>query len=459
MNLNFLISKYVDGDLTVEEDQLLRRLISENPMAKEAFDAATVLHFTMLEDSDSIAISNDFLSETEAKITSKFIEKEASIKAALKLENSKIQRNRATRFGSAVAALFLICTVPLGDLFVNIPFQLASNETIRSVNSQPENTEQLILHSKRNTHRNLIHLQQSTNRKSDASGSVMIAATIGNSSVYPSENAGIDNLTEVKEVGTPSPALENTLQNPSLSTFVQSSLFAMKSNGRIPASVSGTTFGSQAMTEQSSTQSDNTEIQVSTFISNNVATNHENTASATAISQSIAYSIGENNRIGLEIGYKGYNYQGGGTVLVPRGTPTVLSKSKILSMDSPDIGTPGDVSNPTAERASQSRTEGFDEKKVEYSMDKTMYWGAAFYEHTIFHKGDISVNGRIGAGGSNDGAMAFSRAFARYDVVKGVALTLGAEANTFMLRMPMLSGNQGEVTSSISLVYGMQIKF
>ncbi|MBK9246845.1 MAG: hypothetical protein IPM69_01715 [Ignavibacteria bacterium] len=53
MNHNLLISKYLDGELSFDEDNELRRLLSESSAIKEDFDSATMLHFMMKDDSES----------------------------------------------------------------------------------------------------------------------------------------------------------------------------------------------------------------------------------------------------------------------------------------------------------------------------------------------------------------------------------------------------------------------
>ncbi|MBS1536558.1 MAG: hypothetical protein JST20_02270 [Bacteroidetes bacterium] len=467
MNLNLLISKYVDGDLTIEEDQLLRCLLSEDSAAKEAFDAATALHLTMLEDEDSISIPNDFLLETEAFITMKFATDEAIAKALLRENNIKNFKNNLRKLSSVVVALLFIFTVPFSDLFLQRKSNFAEN-TQQIVDSQNEASLQSFHFSNSKSNRNG-QITRFSLRKQDVSASMnnrLLADKNVNIESNAVETISIETPFLTKDAPKPLPSVVLASRNAQYSTLdYNSGTFAQQFNSSGISQSNSTiyqtsTHADQPLnSEQTEIQAKNTEIQVNTFLSNKVANNRDNAISTTAISQSISYSLNEKSKVGVEIGYNGYSYRGGGIVLVPRGTSSVLSKSTILSMDGPESGIPGKDLNPIAEKASQSKAEGFEEKNVEYSIDKTMYWGAAFYEYMIFNKGNISVNGRIGAGGSNDGAMAFTRAFARYDVVKGVSLTVGAEANAFMVNMQTLPNDKESINSGISLVYGMQIKF
>lgn len=466
MNLNLLISKYVDGDLTIEEDQLLRCLLSEDSAAKEAFDTATALHLTMLEDDDSIGIPNDFLLETEAFITMKFATDEAIAKALLRENNIKNFKNNLRKLSSVVVALLFIFTVPFGDLFLHRKSNFAEN-TQQIVDSQNETTLQSFhfSNSKRNRNGQINRFSLKKQGESASINNKILADKIVNFESDAVESITIETSSITKDAQNPLPPIVLASRNAQYSTVDYGGTFAQQLNSSSVSKANTTISQTSTNTyepfnsEQTEIQAKNTEIQVNTFLSNKVANNRDNAISTTAISQSISYSLNEKSKVGVEIGYNGYSYRGGGIVLVPRGTSSVLSKSTILSMDGPESGIPGKDLNPISEKASQSKAEGFEEKNVEYSIDKTMYWGAAFFEYMIFNKGNISVNGRIGAGGSNDGAMAFTRAFARYDVVKGVALTVGAEANAFMVNMQTLPNDKGSVNSGISLVYGMQIKF
>lgn len=461
MNLNLLISKYVDGDLTVEEDQTLRRLLSEQPAAKEAFDMATVLHFSMLEDADSIVVPSDFLLETEAKITMKFAAQEAIVKAKLREQKIQAFKSNLTRLSSFVVALLLVCTVPFSDMFVGRKSIFASNVESKSSNSQVESLLPSSDREKRTRYSGRSKFV-STNRVLASVVSTGDVVVDNNETSAQMQSPVANNKVQANaNVTLPLPEIKIASQGGFTTPATSGNSFASKPNVFIPPTFSLTKNPTEpTIAEIAEAASEKTEIQVSTFVANNVTSSRENSVASMAVSQSIAYSLDENSRVGVEIGYKGYTYQGGGTYLASRaGTASVLSKSKILGADGPDAILPGDIPEASVVRASQSLASGFEEKKVEYSMDKTMYWGAAFYEYMVYSNGKISVNGRLGAGGSNDGGMAYTRAFARYDVVKGVALTLGAEANAFMVNSPMVQGKQSDVNSGVLLVYGMQIKF
>ncbi|MBK9246846.1 MAG: hypothetical protein IPM69_01720 [Ignavibacteria bacterium] len=61
-----------------------------------------------------------------------------------------------------------------------------------------------------------------------------------------------------------------------------------------------------------------TDVQVNTFVSTMISLPGDYTNTTSTFSQSIAYAIGNDNRVGHEVGYFGYSYNDGGTVLIPQ---------------------------------------------------------------------------------------------------------------------------------------------
>ena len=456
MNHNLLISKYLDGDLSHEEDNELRRLLSEDSLIKEEFDTATMLHFIMKEDAASVVPLPQFILETEEIILGKYAELPTMLDTPSRSIITKTTRN----FTSTVAVLLLLLVLPFGDTEFNFLPSFSNSEPDTQDYSNSV-TSRGISGSGRGIHHN--KTQYSYLKE-------------GNTKEYPStsfqasgENATInsiqhDAVSESLLVNSNTPQGEDSFNSLQINSTLERSKNQNESNAiqsvvQLPNSQSvnapKTTLEFQPlMSSLQSEQNKNQEIQVSTFVSTMISVQNNYTYTSASFSQSIAYSLNDDNSVGMEVGYFGYSYQDGGTVLVPKSNTSGLS-SKILGMDDPAPN----ANDAKVERSSSSLSAGFDEKKVEYSLEKKMYWGAAFYEHTILNSGNISFNGRIGVGGSNDGPMAFSRAFARYNIYSGIAITLGAEANAFMIHAPMMSGKEADVTSGVSLVYGMQIKF
>ncbi|MFN8358476.1 MAG: hypothetical protein U0264_01050 [Candidatus Kapaibacterium sp.] len=448
MNHNLLISKYLDGDLSVEEDNELRRLLSENSDIKEEFDAATMLHFMFKEDAESIQIPFELLAETEQVILNKYSE----LPTAQTLTPRHGAAGYARTVSSFLAVLILFSVLPFGDgVFPVSSIGLGITGAMEPQTSESGAQERRIGYSGHGIH----HDKSMGNKlvvssiRTTTSAGVQQDVSVSSGEPYgPSNETTNGALFADNKQGS----MENSQRDIQFPTLPQSTMAAVYQNPTITsASPSGLKTFLPTLISDQYKQSD---IQVNTFVSTMISL-PGNYSNATAnISQSIAYSLGSENRVGIEVGYFGYSYQDGGTVLVPKSS-SLRSTGTILGMDDPSPG----ANDFSAERTSSSLSNGFEEKKVAYSIDKNMYWGAAFYEHTLLNSDKLSLNGRIGVGGSNDGPMAFTRAYAKYNVFSDIAVTLGAEGSTFIVHAPLMTRKSVEATSGISLVYGMQIKF
>lgn len=448
MNHNLLISKYLDGDLSHDEDSELRRLLSEHSEIKEEFDAATMVHFLMKEDAASMEIPVELFDSTEKLISAKFEDLPSKVSQSGQSLATKKTRN----FSSAVAILLLLMVLPFSDeSFIYSSGNAESTETTQDVQLSPQST---LLPIRRPAGRG-IHHANSSSVSNRPQVSLTITAESQESANFSSAGNDSENSTESTVLGNASIAFANEAQSQTeqgTSTPAPQSR-TINSYTTVASSLPTPSFRS-LLPVLKSDGNNQTDIQVNTFVSTMITLpeNHSNTTAN--ISQSIAYSLGDNNRVGVEIGYFGYSYQDGGTFLVSKSTTSQLS-NKILGMDDPSPG----ANDASAERTSSSMTNSYEEKKVAYSIDKNMYWGAAFYEHTLLNTGNVSFNGRLGVGGSTDGPMAYTRAYAKYNVYSDIAFTLGAEASSFIVHAPLITGKTIDFTTGFSFVYGMQIKF
>ena len=88
-----------------------------------------------------------------------------------------------------------------------------------------------------------------------------------------------------------------------------------------------------------------------------------------------------------------------------------------------------------------------------------MIWGAVFYEQSIFNSSSLNLDGRIGIGTTSmESPLGYGRLFAKYQLFSGVYLTLGAEGRMSIFKFPKEFNNPDKLKSSVSLIYGFQIK-
>ena len=113
MNLNDLISDYIDGELDQKGDNLLRSLMSEDEKARSEFDDAVLVHMACKEDADAIDAPKELIRETEEKILMKFI---GAQPVSTDTVYKKVYRSKAVSV--FVVLFFLIGVARIHDLYV-----------------------------------------------------------------------------------------------------------------------------------------------------------------------------------------------------------------------------------------------------------------------------------------------------------------------------------------------------
>ncbi|MDQ1266487.1 MAG: hypothetical protein QG635_1639, partial [Bacteroidota bacterium] len=194
------------------------------------------------------------------------------------------------------------------------------------------------------------------------------------------------------------------------------------------------------------------DVLVSSFFGTNIVQSGSQDNRETAVntfSQSVAYSMNDNGRIGVEFGYTEYN-----TVNQVYVKKTANGSQQPESIaDNNEIGGLVEVLN---------RTEGSGSLiKVPQSIDRQnqAFWGSAFYELNLLRLSNLTMIGRLGIGGTDAGPLGYSRLFLKYDVLKIFSLTVGGDGRAFYIKVPTTGESENEVISSFSLIYGVQFKF
>lgn len=462
MNLESLISKYLDGELTPEEDSKLRDMLND-PDAKEMFEGALELHLAFKEDADGIETPKDVLVNTEDIVLMKILSEPPVIR------DRKVYSNKMQVFASlTIAFLFLMLfriddmsinytgfytensNTNINELPVNSNESLAvitediENESIAGISSEPEMQIASGQAGGRPSHSlitNSDNIVESTDE--DRSDLLAEAETNDETDVNNSEFSMRD--SEPDRLSDPgSPESENysdtnaefVVTDKSAMNMLEMRNMKHKSQADIIPKNSLDDFGSFMPTY-------NSEVQLSSFLGTDVLRSgikNNDDFIVSHFSQSIAYALDNNNRMGLEIGLTHYSYAENVVVDLPAGS--VKKSDDMIEV----IG--GSYSNGD-----------YIPSDLSFSRDKKLLWGAAFYEASIFNSNGFTLNGRIGAGGSADGPMGYSRLFAKYELLGGISLTLGGDARLFYANLQALNGEKKDFKSAASLIYGIQFKF
>jgi hypothetical protein len=468
MNLEELISKYIDGNLSDDEDRSLRLEVSQNPATKELFDDSINIHFAFKEEAQNIYPPDDLVSKTEDLILMKILASQPIIDERPAVGIPLFMRMRHTF--TLVSIILLIFVYNISDLSFLINsdnHQLSYLEqntnkasTVHSVTSvKPSRTGKGITDVKTLSIKNNVEL---TNQEyhnysiieSKVKGNESIIS-ISDSSAKSKEIIGTSDINSVdnNKTNIKDKDIARALNLPE-SPLVPNQYYYVQSNHpdfsqtitEKPVSnnfVRTDKFNLQAtMLPVIDYYNDNHEVLFSSFFGTDLLRKGNQASKNNSIShfsQSIAYDLASDVRFGVEIGYSEYMYEQSNQKTIINKTQKSGTKIESLNSD----GSEAVLSN----------------YPFTLNQNKQLLWGAAFYEHSLFNSSPFTINGRIGFGACSDGPVGYSKIFGRYEMIHGVSLTLGTDVRLFYARSADLYSDNAQLKGSVSLIYGLQIRF
>jgi hypothetical protein len=438
MNIDKLISKYLDGELTEHEDNELRNLISTDEEARDIFNSYIDIHLAAKEDAKSIVTPQDIKEETEDKVMM------AILKGNPTVAKSKSGLNIFNIFPkqlvSMVAVLLVISFVNISDLDKLID-GLPSFSKSDMVMSVPV-VESYDVVSDVNYNRN----------------STLAAATNNN------ENLDISNLENENQNDANNPQdidiiSEGNYKSEEISTIEQFDrslftdtdeeennqsyeVFEEQINGVISPVISSSVQGSNASNiefgeinnrirfDQNNLAVNN--IQLTTFTAQPFQLygfDDNANASMSSYSQAISITMNEKTKVGLEIGYSDISYLG-----------EMYTTTKVLDKYGRETGQ-------------------FFRVRSESDRDYALYWGQLFLQTELLKVDNFDMGVRLGFGMSEEGFNTNSKVIAGYEILDGIKLTAGTEFSYFTVSLPQLVNSYTDNFYSFSMVYGLQFSF
>ncbi len=477
MRLEVLITKYLDGELTSGEDRELRQLLSRNPDAKSTFDLSISLHHALRKDAVQISPPSQLVRETEDRILM------AILNQPEPQPDKKKEKRLLSLFSTGSRVLTGLVAVLIPLFTSSIGFEVPPTTTrhtnhlagiggeqvqAQSANNQPLNRDRLSGVHNRSTARvdsrrtNAVAWNSRISRQQEIAQIPPSNSQLPIHSIVSEEQAGNSYSNQI-ESGV-APASMNRDFNSSgeipLAAAMTSgagypSRFSTISASLPASAFSGAMFGGMAFGDK---------VNLSTTFGHDVLDIASgDPLGLSFISQSLAYSLGESENAGIEVGYLWFTYARPVQKFIPNTSNANGwdGNSDPYGYDSKPYAMK--VQGENADIQGQSDVSPLpDHPNGEYITDlqlfpKQTWWGAAFYERTFTHNERISLQGRIGAGGSNDGALAYVRATGLYRLLDNLSLSVGVDARGMMLRTPYVTPKSSTVKTSLSIIYGLQL--
>ncbi len=433
MNLDEYFSKYIDAELSAEEDAAMRSLLADDAVARSEFEHAALLSVAMMREADEIDTPADLFDITEQSVLSRMHTSPESLPT--------LSRRRQSL--TAVMLLFLIAflgdSIRVGD--GGIPRGLSVDGLV-SQQIQPAQVDRhetfyssgAVRHSNKkgpNT------LQRSSTGEDGASP--LAAAALNDASRQLS--ASSDNGLPV----TQAPTYTFSSASSMISDLSQSR--AMQPNvaqWTDESDVAGTAFARAPVKDPSSA------VQFDSYVGNIVKTS-ASTGSAQHYSESIGYTVSEGVNMGLEVG----------SFAVVTAVPMQFGTSSALNElgDSKHHGSLNDAVDQSPSSGGSSGSQAGNSASASNVQSRNVVWGAAYVEPSLYKNSLVSVKARMGIGSSDGGPLVFARALSSVNVYGPLSLTIGTEGRAFLYTDKSSSGLDKTMQTMVSVMYGVQLKF
>lgn len=443
MKLDDLISKYLDGELSYNDDIELRQMLKENPDAKADFDAAVLINATIREDASMIKTPSDLLVNTEDLVLMRILAEDNS-----KARSKEKRRIIAwlPRF-SFVFAIFIFVAIYFITDFRNPFVEKSTQSSIvnsRNSNLTKQNNDVMIasdqLNSKNSQTKNNKSFVLNTQNKEKS-----INSTSNTPVVYASNqdaieaNSFINNEIPTDISSDKSIVLNEINSNNNINSYFNNAINSSPTIAKINAFTSNLVRSNiytenrlKPMLNLPMFENLNTPVVLNTIFS---TSSYKNKPFAT-LSQSIGYNFDKKVSVGLEFGYTSYNYDRTTIIKVPISTGGALN-SKL------EIGN----------WAEQSA--GYINLPINLEQKYRQYWISTFIDYNILDYNILNLNSRFGAGLSGNGALAYTRLMSELELYNGIYLKFGGELKTFEA---LMHNAKAKYITTGGLIYGLQLK-
>ena len=480
---DILISKYLDGSLTPEEDTALRSIIADNPYAKEQFNMAVSLHIAM-KDEPELQIDDDVIFQTENRI---FASLNIEVPQTIHTAAPGIIRSRRRRVSFSarlvmMSLVFIAMMSSVGDL----RYEFMSR---RFTNVRTEMNDVVDNHGVVGMVRMVSGAKKGRSREQNHAQSLTLLSSNEQSMLSPNDSVmdqghdfPVNDTNSTKNAFVPftvamtSPLLNgstfttntsitsfSSLSNTNKDVFNSPNQVTQTDHYQTPNTNSETTVAAKSLQQAANTSEQShsvaimhkSSVHLRSFLNNGYVYSKDNSVNATSFSQSIGYDVSEGTKVGLEMGQVGFTYayqnvtpsraNDDGNSIISSRSFSKSSQKSLLGKEENDTDSDG---NPNGTTSSLSMS----------NNDVSLYWGGAFVEQSLMNNDEVAINVSGGIGAAGSGPIFFARSYAEYKVNATISLTIGAEGKTFSIRDGRPNGKQLSSNVMIGLAYGLQIK-
>jgi len=506
MNLDKLISKYLDGELSPTEDKELRILTSESLSAKKEFEFAVELNHTFKSNIESIELPLDLELETEDLVMMEI------------MSNTPQKKKR-------VFAYFNYYVSVAASIVTMLIFTSNNIDNSKINSSKSINKSELALNSnlgiiKTEDNETSIEANKANLNLKDKSPAIKTAPKVKEIAVNNSRreidspaiktNVNVKNSSENSDINNTEKYIDdNSISSLALANS-QSEIEIDNSDSKPTAFASTDSYSEYDVKEHIILEEDNL-IEEKLTEDNMVEEDAQEDNSQKENSIPIINSMEiKTNQYSNSNKYSNHYSNDVSNMNMNYGLPYIsnfennfdMSKMQLATNTGFDLTQKGFASKNTVVHFSQSIAYELSEKAnagiefgySEYSFDSHtqvtlpyeslspdqidnlseyqtnnkgiitnlnversyyLFWGTIFYDYNINLTSDLSIISRMGIGATNEGPMGISRITASYTLFNGVDLKLGLEGRMFKSNLSVFNMFNQETKMSTSLIMGI----
>lgn len=455
MSLEKLISKYLDGELTIDEDQKLRSIIASDPEAKAIFEEYIDMSYFLKKDANKIKTPDELKNSVEDKILMRIMS-ETQFNDVPVFHYKEEEKEKKRRILPIVLPILLtgILIAFVGKFEYDSLFDQTENPSYKSLQLeliQPHNdlskSKEIIgdysinkESSKKNPSGKKIIGQNNTNSESEKSNISIKEnisrnlARVSNYSAKVNEKVSKKKINEIEkfkiindkntlrqanrfgESDVVSPQMSfspNFLSDPMFAN-IKAAPFENIFKGRLE-------FSSLAGTEMM--QGGYTPANINPV--NNFA-------------QSISFRYSEDQKIGFEFGFNEYTFNSLRRVVVP-----------FPELDGYEVD----------QSAGDRYTRNGVSTLVSAENRYRTVWAVLFAEKRLVDYGVFDFSGRVGFGATNSGPLAYGRLLGNYQIFNNISLSAGMDFRMFQSNLSGFLDQSNGLKGNVSFVYGININF
>ncbi len=447
MKIDELFNKYLDGELTSEEELELRRLLESDPVAKEEFSSLTSVYSLVKEDAESIHIPRNLQTNVEEKILINYLN------LAPKQSQKKLIFQPQFVATFVVLFLFLFFAVNIDDGYIRNNNSYFISEILKQEDILTNSITQLTETDDRQraefkpsvaNQRNVARIRAGSNNNNNNIEALEQYPLLSQTSVLEAESLELETTNSSSEgLGT----FDFLLGVSSISSTFFSNQFI---NNFKPRSISfNTSFKgvgniSFPMTDR---------VIISTFGTKNLFTSgfgETKIKNRTTYTQSLAYPISKREYFGLTFGFSSFSWENPTKILIPVGA-MVQNEADIRKVYSFKPKNDETLS-------SQSNNPSNDYIEITFPMQKEhqIFWAGVFYEYHYPVIRYVDLVGRLGVGLNNESPIGIVTVYSQFEPIRGLVLNFGFETSAFWSRIPNYVNLRFK--SNTNFIYGVGAK-